>query len=95
MQALEITGTTKYLRQAKAARIAAKIGAGKTFMALGAIHILAAGPPSATPVMCPSHVTYKWAREAFAILTRARTFAIEDDRLAIEAAFQRDRFFDL
>jgi hypothetical protein len=34
-QALAITGTAKYLRQAKAARIVAECGAGKTFMALG------------------------------------------------------------
>ena len=32
---LAITATAKYLRQAKAARIVAECGAGKTFMALG------------------------------------------------------------
>ena len=45
-QALAITGTAKYLRQAKAARIVAECGAGKTYMALGAIHVLADGRPS-------------------------------------------------
>ena len=39
-QALAITGTAKYLRKAKAARIVAECGAGKTFMALGTIHTL-------------------------------------------------------
>src|SRR5260370_29371713 len=34
-QALAITGTAKYLRRAKAARILAECGPGKTFMALG------------------------------------------------------------
>ena len=34
-QGLAITGTAKYLRKAKAARIVAECGAGKTFMALG------------------------------------------------------------
>jgi PRTRC genetic system protein E len=36
-QALAITGTAKYLRSAKAARIVAECGAGKTYMAQGAI----------------------------------------------------------
>jgi hypothetical protein len=54
-QGLAITGTAKYLRQAKAARIVAECGAGKTFMALGTIYVLTAGQPSATLVMCPSH----------------------------------------
>ena len=44
-QALAITGTAKYLRRAKAARIVAECGAGKTFMALGTIHVLADGTP--------------------------------------------------
>jgi hypothetical protein len=44
-QALAITGTAKYLRRAKAARIVAECGAGKTFMALGTIHVLAEGGP--------------------------------------------------
>ena len=52
-QGLAITGTAKYLRQAKAARIVAECGAGKTYMALGAIHVLADGRPSTTLVMCP------------------------------------------
>lgn len=39
-QALAITGTAKYLRKAKAVRIVAECGAGKTFMALGTIHVL-------------------------------------------------------
>jgi hypothetical protein len=44
-QALAITGPAKYLRQANAARIVAKCGAGKTYMALGTIHVLAEGRP--------------------------------------------------
>jgi hypothetical protein len=58
-QALAITGNAKYLRNAnKAARIAAECGAGKTFMALGTIHVLTEGRPSTTLVMCPSHITH-------------------------------------
>ena len=79
-QALAITGTAKYLRKAKAARIVAECGAGKTYMALGAIHVLADGRPSTTLVMCPSHITHKWAREALLTVPRARAFLIEDMR---------------
>jgi hypothetical protein len=79
-QALAITGTAKYLRKAKSARIVAECGAGKTYMALGAIYVLAQGEPSATLVMCPSHITHKWAREALLTVPRARTFLIEDMR---------------
>ena len=50
-QALAITGTAKYLRTAKAARIVAECGAGKTYMALGAIHVLSEGRPTTTLVM--------------------------------------------
>jgi len=79
-QSLAITGTAKYLRKAKSARIVAECGAGKTYMALGAIHVLADGRPSTTLVMCPSHITHKWAREALLTVPRARTFLIENMR---------------
>jgi hypothetical protein len=54
-QGLAITGTAKFLRNAKAARIVAECGAGKTFMALGTIHVLADGHPSTTLVMPFTH----------------------------------------
>jgi hypothetical protein len=79
-QGLAITGTAKYLRHARAARIVAECGAGKTFMALGTIHALTAGRPSTTLVMCPSHITHKWAREVLLTIPRARAFLIEDMR---------------
>jgi hypothetical protein len=79
-QALAITGTAKHLRRAKSARIVAECGAGKTFMALGTIHVLAEGRPSTTLVMCPSHITHKWAREILLTVPRARAFLIEDLR---------------
>jgi hypothetical protein len=79
-QALAITGTAKYLRKAKAARIVAECGAGKTLMALGSIHVLSEGRPTTTLVMCPSHITHKWAREVLLTIPRARTFLIEDMR---------------
>src|SRR5258708_32531909 len=49
-------------------------------MALGTIHVLAEGRPSTTLVMCPSHITHKWAREVLLTIPRARTFLIEDMR---------------
>jgi superfamily II DNA or RNA helicase len=79
-QAVAITGTAKHLRKAKAARIVAECGAGKTFMALGTIHVLSEGRPTTTLVMCPSHITHKWAREVLLTIPRARTFLIEDMR---------------
>src|SRR5258708_17432856 len=49
-------------------------------MALGTIHVLADGRASTTLVMCPSHITHKWAREVLLTTPRARTFLIEDMR---------------
>jgi hypothetical protein len=79
-QALAITGTAKYLRHAKSARIVAECGSGKTFMALGTIHVLTDGRPCTAIVMCPSHITHKWAREVLLTIPRARTFVMEDMR---------------
>jgi hypothetical protein len=79
-QALAITGTAKHLRNAQAARIVAECGAGKTFMALGTIHVLGERKPTRTLVMCPSHITHKWAREVLLTVPRARAFLIEDMR---------------
>ena len=79
-QALAITGTAKNLRRAKAARIVAECGAGKTYMALGTILVLANGRPSTTLVMFPSYITYKWAREVLLTIPRARAFLIENMR---------------
>jgi hypothetical protein len=55
-------------------------GSGKTFMALGTIHVLSDGEPSSTLVMCPSHITHKWAREVLLTIPRARVFLVEDMR---------------
>lgn len=79
-QALVITGTAKYLRKAKSVRMVAECGAGKTLMALGTIHVLTNRQPSTTLVMCPSHITHKWAREILQTIPRARVFLIEDMR---------------
>ena len=95
-QALAISGTAKYLRKAKAARIVAECGTGKTLKALGTIHVLTEGHPSTTLVMCPSHITHKWAREVLLTTPRARTSLIEYvrnggvRRLRVRRAGRRD-----
>ena len=76
-QAIAIGGVVKHFRSARAARIVAECGAGKTFMALGVAHVLKA---RTILVMCPSHIAKKWAREAIKTIPFARTFLIEDMR---------------
>ena len=73
-QAVAITGTAKYLRKAKAARIVAECGAGKTLMSLGTIHVLSEGQPTTTLVMCPSHITHKWAGNSVDCVARQDLF---------------------
>jgi len=76
-QAVAIGGLAKHLRSARAARIVAECGAGKTFMALGLAHVLKA---RTILVMCPSHHGKKWAREAIQTIPFVRTFLVEDMR---------------
>ena len=76
-QAIAIGGLAKHLRVARAARIVAECGAGKTYMALGLAHVMKA---NTILVMCPSHIAKKWAREAIKTIPLARTFLIEDMR---------------
>ncbi len=79
-QALAITGTAKYLKKARAAKIVAECGAGKTLMALGTIHVHAGAKPHSSLIMCPPHLVRKWAREVLRTIPNARTFVIEDLR---------------
>ena len=76
-QAIAIGGLAKHLRTARAARIVAECGAGKTYMALGLAHVIRA---NTILVMCPSHIAKKWAREAIKTIPSVRTFQIEDMR---------------
>ena len=76
-QAIAIGGLTKHLRTARAARIVAECGAGKTYMALGLAHVMRA---NTILVMCPSHIAKKWAREAIKTIPSVRTFLVEDMR---------------
>ena len=79
-QALAITGLAKYLKKARAARIVAECGAGKTFMSLGTMHVHAGTKPYTALVMCPPHIVHKWAREALLTVPHARAFIVEDLR---------------
>lgn len=76
-QAIAIGGLVKHLKSARAARVVAECGAGKTYMALGVAHVLKA---RTILVMCPSHIAKKWAREALRTIPSARTFLVEDMR---------------
>jgi len=76
-QAIAIGGLVKHLKSARAARIVAECGAGKTYMALGLAHVLKA---RTILVMCPSHIAKKWARETIKTIPFARTFLVEDMR---------------
>ena len=76
-QAIAIGGLAKHLQRARAARLIAECGAGKTFMALGVAHVLKA---RTILVMCPSHIAKKWAREATKTIPFTRTFMVEDMR---------------
>ncbi len=79
-QALAITGLAKYLKTARAARIVAECGAGKTYLSLGTMHVDAGTKPYTSIVMCPPHIVRKWAREALLTVPNARAFVIEDLR---------------
>ena len=72
-QAIAIGGLVKHLKSARAARIVAECGAGKTFMALGLAHVFKA---RTILVMCPSHLGKKWAREAIQTIPFVRTFLL-------------------
>ena len=75
-QALAITGLAKYLKKARAARIVAECGAGKTFMSLGTMHVHAGTKSYTALVMCPPHIVHKWAREALLTVPNARAFIV-------------------
>src|ERR1700688_3661911 len=64
-QALAIMGTAKFLLTAKAAKIVAECGTGKTIMSMSTCFVHAAGKRFPAIVMCPPHLPRKWAREVF------------------------------
>jgi len=80
-QELAIMGSVKYLRDHDAVKIVGECGTGKTFMAGAGITFVAAhGRPYTTIVMCPPHLTEKWAREMIIAVPNAHCYFIEDLR---------------
>ena len=80
-QTLAIMGTVKYLRAHDAAKIVGECGTGKTFMGAAITYILGhRRGASTTLVMCPPHLTKKWAREMLITIPGAHTYLIEDMR---------------
>ena len=74
-------GCVKYLADHDAVKIVGECGTGKTFMAgAGVAYVAAHSKPFSTIVMCPPHLTEKWAREILITVPRARTYIIEDLR---------------
>jgi superfamily II DNA or RNA helicase len=80
-QELAIMGSVKYLKEHDAVKIVGECGTGKTFMAGAGICFVAAhAKPFTTIVMCPPHLTEKWAREMIIAVPNARCYIIEDLR---------------
>ena len=79
-QALAIQGLSNFLKKNDAAKIVAECGCGKTLMALAATYVHSEGKPYTSLVMCPPHLTLKWAREAFITVPGCRVYLIEDMR---------------
>jgi hypothetical protein len=79
-QEIAIMGTAKYLRDHDSAKIIAEPGCGKTYMGLSTCYVHADGKPHTGIVMCPPHLTLKWAREIFFTLPNTRVFLIENMR---------------
>ncbi len=81
-QRLAIQGTVNYLKGHRAAKIVAEMGTGKTYMSLATCFVHADHKPFTSLVMCPPHLTMKWAREIFLTIPNSRVFLIEDMRNA-------------
>lgn len=79
-QALAIQGLSNFLEDDDAAKIVAECGCGKTLMGLATTYVHSAGKPYTGLVMCPPHLTLKWAREAFITVPSCRVYLIEDMR---------------
>lgn len=79
-QALAIMGTAKFLITAKAAKIVAECGTGKTLMSMSTCFMHAAGKRFTAIVMCPPHLPKKWAREVILTIPNVRVLLVEDMR---------------
>lgn len=73
-----IAAIVKLLRSGeKTANLIGELGVGKTFVSVAALHTHACGKPYRAVVMCPPHLTNKWAREILHVVPGARTRIID------------------
>src|ERR1700758_4079305 len=79
-QEVAIMGVAKFLKTHDAAKIVAEMGCGKTYMSLATCYVHANGKQHSGIVMCPPHLTKKWAREVFITVPNTRVFLIENMR---------------
>jgi hypothetical protein len=73
-----ITATVKQLKRDKVAWVIAEMGSGKSIIAIGATHALAAGKPYRAIAMVPGQLTAKWRREIEETLPRVKVVNIRD-----------------
>lgn len=85
-QALAIMGSVRFFQTgAKAAKLVAECGTGKTLMSMSACYAHANGRRFSAIVMCPPHLPEKWAREVFLTIPNpVRVFIVEDMRNAAD-----------
>lgn len=79
-QVLAIMGMSKFLNYDDSAKLVAEMGTGKTLMSIATCYVHAAGKQFSSIVMCPPHLTKKWAREVFITIPNTRVFLIENMR---------------
>lgn len=76
-QELAAMGVVRRWGRAHAAAVIGECGAGKTLVALAAIHCHSDGRPYTALAMVPGHLTGKMARETFQTVPRVRVFFID------------------
>ncbi|MCI0366501.1 MAG: SNF2-related protein, partial [Phycisphaerales bacterium] len=79
-QEIGIMGTVRRLECGRSAAIIGEMGTGKTFMAMSAVHSIAAGSPYACLVVAPGTVVEKWCRELIQTIPGARVYIIDSLR---------------
>ena len=82
-------GCVKYLADHDAVKVVGECGTGKTFMAgAGVAYVAAHSKPFSTIVMCPPHLTEKWAREILIAVPEQRPTS---SKIYATAATRRSR----
>jgi hypothetical protein len=76
-QAVAAMGVARRWEQARTAALVAECGAGKTLIALAAMHVHSKGKPFTAIAMVPPQLCDKTARETFLTLPRVRVFFVD------------------